>query len=102
MKEKDIQYQILQWLQIVKIFHYRQNTGAFKTPEGAMYRFGAVGSPDIVCVRDGRYIGIEVKQPGKNLSKYQEAFKEELTKAGGHYFVATCLEDVINYFKAKG
>ena len=59
-RERDIQRQILDWLRLKRIFHYRQNVGAQKI--GTRYvRYGVPGLPDIVVVKDGVYIGLEVK-----------------------------------------
>jgi hypothetical protein len=62
MKESDVQRQILDYLALKHVFHYRNNSGAFQRDDGHFYRFGALGSPDIICVVDGRYVGIEIKQ----------------------------------------
>ena len=96
--EKDIQRTILEYLALKGIFHYRQNTGAFKDTQGHLYRFGATGSPDIVCVHRGRYVGIEVKGEKGKQSPAQEQFQENLERAGGMYILARSLDDVIGTF----
>src|SRR5438876_1170141 len=53
MKESDIQRQILDYLALRRIFHYRNNSGAFVDSKKHFYRFGALGSPDIY-LRDRR------------------------------------------------
>jgi hypothetical protein len=65
-KEADVQRAILDYLTLKGIFHYRNNSGAFVFPETAatarrFIKAGALGSPDIVCVIKGQYVGIEVK-----------------------------------------
>jgi hypothetical protein len=47
MKESAIQPQILQYLSLKGIFHYRNNSGGFKDANNHFYRFGALGSPDM-------------------------------------------------------
>jgi hypothetical protein len=47
------------------------------------FRFGAVGSPDIIAVVRGQYIGIEVKSSDGSQSESQQKVEAELTKAGG-------------------
>jgi hypothetical protein len=94
--ERDIQRQILDYLALKRVFHYRQNSGALKTEAGGFVRFGTAGSPDIVCVIAGQYVGIEVKNNKGRLSPLQESFAAGLQAAGGKYLVARCLEDVIN------
>jgi hypothetical protein len=98
MKESDVQRQILDWLALKRIFHYRNNSGAFVDSQKHFYRFGAVGSPDIVCVIKGQYVGIEVKALRGKQSEHQKGFQKQLEVAGGRYVLAYCLEDVISVF----
>ena len=96
--EKDVQKTILDYLAVKKIFHYRNNSGAFishyKGKERFM-RFGAKGSTDIICVIDGKFIGIECKGTGGKQNDNQIAFQQDLEKAGGKYILAFDLETVI-------
>ncbi len=41
-----------------------------------MPKYTMKGLPDIVLIKDGRYIGIEAKAGKAQLSTHQEAFKE--------------------------
>jgi hypothetical protein len=98
MKEKETQKLILEWLGYQKIFHYRNNSGGMvSTYKDKTYfmKFGAPGSPDIICVVKGRYIGIEVKSDIGVQSDSQKDFQERLEKAGGLYILARSLDDVI-------
>lgn len=95
--EKDIQFSILQYLTLKKVFHWRNNSGAFKTERDGFMRFGAVGSPDIFAVHKGSFYGIEVKTPIGKLSPNQIEFGGAFEKAGGIYLVARKVEDVISY-----
>lgn len=94
-KESEVQKAILQYLQVKNIFHYRNNSGAFQAKNGNFVRFGAVGSPDIICVIKGQYVGIEVKKPKGIQSEYQKIFQENLEKAGGRYILAFSIDDVM-------
>lgn len=96
VSEKDIQKAIIEYLGYKKVFFYRNNSGAFKRDDGHFYRFGALGSPDIVCVIASQYIGIEVKAPKAKQSDHQKAFQQALEVAGGKYILAYSLDDVIN------
>ena len=99
MKEKELQTIIMSWLDLHKIFHYRNNSGAMlKEVNGKKYfmRFGALGSPDIVAVINGQYVGIEVKGDKGKQSDHQKAFQESLEKAGGKYILAYHLNDVVD------
>jgi hypothetical protein len=54
------------------------------------YRFGALGLPDIVCVVDGPYVGIEVKA-----AKGKQSDHQNLELAGGRYILAYSLGEVL-------
>ena len=106
--EKDIQDTILEWLAIVKIFHYRQNTGAFSkeyirkrdgVKKRSFIRFGHPGASDIVCVVKGLYIAIEVKDHKGKQSEDQIAFQRSVEAAGGHYLLVRSLDEVKMFFK---
>jgi hypothetical protein len=94
MKESETQKAILEWLAWKHIFHYRNNSGAFKRDDGHFYRFGAVGSPYIVCIIDGQYVGIEVKAPKGRQSDNQKEFQRQLEAAGGGHILAFSIDDV--------
>lgn len=98
-KESEVQRAILDYLELRGIFHYRNNSGAFKREDGHFYRFGAVGSPDIVCVIKGYFIGLEVKSPTGSQSADQKQFQSHLEKAGGFYFVVRSIDDAQRAFQ---
>lgn len=100
VREADVQRAILDYLELRHIFHYRNNSGAFVMPETAtharrFFRAGVVGAPDIVCVVNGKYVGIEVKGTGGVQSDHQKQFQEELEAAGGRYILARSLDEVV-------
>src|SRR5882762_7269684 len=95
MRESDTQRAILDYLALKRIFHYRNNSGAFKDAQNHFYRFGALGSPDIICVILGIFVGIEVKAPKGKQSEHQVEFQRQLELAGGKYILAYSLDDVI-------
>jgi len=108
--EKDIQRAILQYLEIKHIFHWRNNTGAYKADDdkdGAsapqvgkkksrFIRFGKKGSSDIIGVLPGgRALFIEVKRPsGGSLSAAQKEFLGRARMAGALAFEARSVEEV--------
>src|ERR1017187_72334 len=53
------------------------------------------GAADLCFVIDGQFIGLELKTEVGTLSKAQHQFKEDLDRAGGHYYAAFCLEQDI-------
>jgi hypothetical protein len=100
VKESEVQRSILDYLKVKRVFHYRNNSGAFVFPETSTHarRFikaGVAGSPDIVCVIKGQYVGIEVKAPKGKQNPNQIQFQQDLERAGGRYILAYSLDDVI-------
>lgn len=82
MREADIQRKIITYL----------------TKEGwiclKLIQTNLNGIPDLVCLKDGRSVFIEVKQPGKKPNDLQQYRIEKLHKAGFEAIVATSLDDV--------
>jgi hypothetical protein len=93
LTEHDIQGQILEYLSLKRVFHYRQNSGGFK--KGTHFvKFGAPGAPDIVCVIGGIYVGIEVKGYRGEQSRRQKDFQSSLEHAGGRYYLVRSLDEL--------
>lgn len=57
------------------------------------------GLPDLIVCYKGKFIGIEVKVPGKNATPRQLFVHQQIRKAGGIAFVARCVEDVQKEFR---
>jgi len=93
MSETSIVGACLDILRAYKIFAYRNNTGAFKTERGGFVRFGSKGSPDIIAVYGGQYIGIECKDKTKQ-SQSQKDFQSALENAGGFYWLVHSSEEL--------
>lgn len=84
-----------EYLRMKHIFHYRQNTGALRTQSGGFIRFGTTGSPDIVAVIAGKYIGIECKMGSGKQSPGQKDFEKRLKQAGGEYWLIRDVQEVV-------
>ena len=100
-KEADVQRAILAWLGYSNIFYYRNNSGGMMAESGHFVRFGATGSPDIVIVHKGKYIGVEVKGTDGKQSDNQINFQRELETAGGKYLLVRSLDEFIKKFAAE-
>lgn len=99
--EGDIQNSILKYLVYRKDVAWakRINTGAVKYKSTAgrdrFVRYGFAGCSDIIGqAKNGRFIAIEVKAPGKRPSELQKQFIDIVKSNGGYSGVARCLEDV--------
>jgi len=98
-KETDIQLEICKYLKMRGYFFWRQNTApTFQRSRNcyrSMPKFAINGVPDILLVKEGRFIGIEVKSLTGRISKNQVIFRDLVIEAGGEYFIARSVEDVI-------
>ena len=86
MKEATIENDILEYLNYMGGMFWRSHTG--KNPPCTP------GIPDIIGVRRGVLIAVEVKRPGQKPSVAQEAFIVRLRANGALAFVATSLAEV--------
>lgn len=84
MSEKRIENAIQIYLDSLGAYHIKNH--------GSIY--SRAGTPDITACLDGRFIAIEVKQPGGRVSPLQAAHIELIKKANGTAFVAYSLDDV--------
>ncbi len=96
--EHNIQSSILDYLARRGVFHFRNNSGALPMQRnGQQYfvRFGAKGSPDIICVIAGRFVGLEVKDEKGKQSEDQKEFQRSLESAGGIYFLVRSIDEAM-------
>lgn len=80
--ESAIQREILSWLSTVDCLF------SFKT-----VATNRRGIPDIAIVYNGVAIFFEVKQPGRKPRIMQEYQGSQISKAGGHFYVVTSLDE---------
>ena len=98
MIETELQKEILQYLKLRNIFCWRNNAGLII--KGRVIQMSPAGSPDIVGVLpDGRFLGIEVKLPGKNLNDKQVEFLAKLKDNHAFVIVAHSVEEVAKHLK---
>ena len=80
----------------------RMNSGAAKIGN-RFVRFGWKGCPDVIGqLRDGRFIGVEVKAAKGKLRPEQTIFLERIRLAGGVAFMARNCLDVIQELDKAG
>lgn len=65
MKESAIQAHIIQYMTMRGHYVMRLNSGLVKSERGGMMRLAPAGTPDLLCIKDGKCLFIEVKA-GKN------------------------------------
>jgi Holliday junction resolvase len=87
MSERDIERDILEYLWMRGVFAWPTHSGKRMpvTP----------GVPDIIGVKDGRMIAVEVKTETGRVSKTQNEFHSKLMLHDAFLIVARSLDDVI-------
>ena len=99
--EKDIQNSIMRLLKKHGIYHWRNNTGCMKVGN-RIIRYGKVGSSDIFCFFEGKFIAIEVKSETGKLTEHQEEFLNKVNEQDHCLgFVARNKEEVKSVFNLK-
>lgn len=86
MLERDIVAAIQGYLKTLggDVFFWKEHGGPY----------GTSGIPDIICCYRGRFLGLEVKQPGGRLTRLQERALERINAAGGIGRRVESVEDV--------
>ncbi len=78
----------LRYLEVRRIYHWRNNTGAVRIAPGRFMRFGKVGSSDILGILPGgRLLCVEYKAKGGRLSPEQKQFLAEVRELGAFALV---------------
>jgi hypothetical protein len=106
-RESDTQRDILQYLNLLRIPAWRNNSGMLSaTYKGRdrMIRMGPKGSSDILGVLppSGRLLCIEVKRLGNKPTEHQTAWLEQMRSAGAVCVVAYGIEDVQRALREAG
>lgn len=84
LKESDIRRQVKDYLKIKGWFVYYNLAGLGSYP----------GLSDLVAVKDGRIVHIEVKGPKGQQSEDQIYFEIDLAASGGEYLLVREIEDL--------
>ena len=112
MLEKDIQKEILAYLDSQGIWAWKNATQGGRVAGGKRVKAPVTGSPDIFgIITDshgshlfpaGRLLAIEVKTPTGVLSDSQKAWIEKAAKSGVICFVARSVQDVKDILHSYG
>ena len=100
VKETEIQNAICEYLAVKRHFFWRSNNTGVYDPTRKIFRampkYAKHGVPDIIVIRDGFFIGLEVKTPKGRLSEHQKTFHKECKEVGGEIYTVRSIDDVIN------
>ncbi len=80
---------------------WRNNQGAYKDAKGYYIKYGVCnpGGSDLVGIYKGLFLGLEIKQPGKQPTDAQLNFIETINKHGGIACVISDPEQLKNILK---
>ena len=96
--EGTIQNAICDYLSLRNHFFWRNNSIGVYDPVGKRFRstpkYSMNGVPDIILIREGVFIGLEVKTPKGRQSENQKNFETLSKEAGAEYYVVRSIEDV--------
>ena len=97
--ESKIQRAILDYLSFNKnIMFWRNNTIPVYDPVRKSFRsigkYALNGLPDIIVVKDGKFIGLEVKTPKGVQSGSQQNVERRLKDNGAEYYLVRNIDDV--------
>lgn len=98
-KESDILNSICEYLSYKKdLMFWRQNTSSiFNAKYGtyrAMPKYSMNGIPDIIVIKDGFFVGLEVKRNKGKQSEAQKEFEKICKENGGEYWIVRNIDDV--------
>jgi len=106
MLEKEIQNTICDYLALKmnqgKLMFWRQNTAPTVQKTGDVWQFRRMakhtlkGVSDIIVVKEGKPIFLEVKREKTKQSPEQLEFQRLVQNNGGYYYVVRSVEDVIS------
>ena len=98
MLEKDIEKQILEFLEAVGWLAWKNPTVGVWDAKKQSYRmpksrFQIRGVSDIIAIREGKVMFLEVKTAKGRQTKHQKMFQKRIEENGGHYFVVRSVDD---------
>ena len=77
------------------VLAWRNNTGALRDVTGRTVRYGSPGSPDILAVVAGRFVGLECKTRTGRQPDDQRTWQRACEAAGGIYAVVRSDTDAL-------
>lgn len=106
--ESEIQREICDYLAYKGLFFWRSNNiPVFGRSNDGIRRFRKLpkytphGLPDIIVIKNGHFIGLEVKRENTKQTPEQVTMQYNIEDNGGYYYVITSTKDIdkIDFFK---
>jgi hypothetical protein len=106
--EQQLVHQVMTWLELVGILHYRiRNTGTIiHRPGGVVfgrdrYWRSQVGAPDILAWLNGKFYALELKSKTGRVRPEQTTWLQRFAAEGGKAVVIRSLDEVQALFAGK-
>ena len=104
--EKQVQSAVITYLKYrPDVYFIRNNSIAGKIirPNGTIgwVNNAKIGAPDIVLVKDGKFIGLELKSSNGRQSKEQKQAEKDIKHCGGIYKIVRYIDDIVELLGAK-
>lgn len=101
--EGDVLRVVDELLTLHRIYHWRNNSGAYKD-KARFIRYGKTGSSDFLGIcPDGRFLAVECKRPVNGvLSASQREFLDAINRNGGVGIIVRSAEELNNQLKEAG
>ena len=98
MTETQVQHAICDYLSLKKHLFWRSNNiPRFDTKRQVFYKlpkYTPRGLPDIMLIKNGCFVGLEVKTDKGRLSPEQKDFARRVQEEGGEYYTVRSIDDV--------
>lgn len=98
-KENEISNDIIRHISGALGLAWRNNSGGIKVGKRFIH-LAPKGSPDIIGVIEGLFVGVETKVKGGKLSDVQKMFKQNIEVNGGVYILAHSLDEFLKEWYA--
>jgi hypothetical protein len=85
--------EVRHFLELQKWLVWANRSGCAKIGE-RFVKFQEAGLPDLMALRDGFVIAIEIKAGKDQMRPAQEAWADEFIRHGGRYFIVRTLNDL--------
>ena len=106
--EQDVQKAIAEHLRLRRapgVYWFHPANGGYRKPlEAAIMKSLGVtaGVPDLICIREGKTYGLELKAPNGRLNESQRTAHEEMKAAGAEVAVAVGIDQALEWLEGWG
>lgn len=104
MTEAQIEESILQLLASMGWFAWKNPSTGYHDGKGwrkQASKWAINGVSDVIAIKNGIVLFIEVKTPQNRQSEAQKLFQQNILQQNGHYLVARSPKDILEYIRSN-